>query len=174
MKVLLQAAAILASLWCAPHALAQAKEQSILQSISIDASPESVWAIAGNFVGLPRWFASIESAKVVLGKNNEVGCIRLLTRVNGTQVEERLLDYNPWDRSMTYTYAGGQPLFSDYFATLTVVDAGNGTSKVEWKARMTRLDYTVDDAAADAKITQLLSGAYMKGLENLKRIVEEK
>jgi uncharacterized protein YndB with AHSA1/START domain len=155
-----------------PLALAQAKEQSVLQTITINAPPEAVWAIAGDFVGLDKWYPLIESSKRILGRNNEVGCIRELTRLNGTKVEEKLIDYNPWDRMLTYTYAGGQPLSSDYFATLTVNDAGGGKSLVEWKARFKHLDYWVDDPAADEKMVKLLTAAYQKGLENLKRLSE--
>jgi mxaD protein len=156
----------------APLALAQAKEQSVLQTIMIDAPPETVWEIAGDFVGLDKWYPLIESSKRILGRNNEIGCIRELTRLNGTKVEEKLIDYNPWDRTLTYTYAGGQPLSSDYFATLTVNDAGGGKSRVEWKARFKRLDYTVDDPAADEKLVKLLTGGYQKGMESLKRLSE--
>jgi mxaD protein len=164
--------ATLLGLLAAPLALAQAKEQSVLQTIAIDAPPETVWAIAGDFAGLDKWYPLIESSKRILGRNNEVGCIRELTRLNGTKVEEKLIDYNPWDRTLTYTYAGGQPLSSDYFATLSVKDSGSDRSLVEWKARFKRLDYWVDDPAGDEKMVKLLTGAYQKGLENLKRIAE--
>jgi mxaD protein len=160
------------AIFIAPLALAQAKEQSVLQTITIDAPPETVWSIAGDFVGLDKWYPLIESSKRILGRNNEVGCIRELTRLNGTKVEEKLVDYNPWDRTLTYTYAGGQPLSSDYFATLTVDDAGGGKSRVEWKARFKRLDYWVDDPAADEKLVKLLTAAYQKGLESLKARAE--
>lgn len=154
------------------HAHAQARPQSILQTIDIDARAEVVWSIAGDFVGLPRWYPLIESSRLVLGRNNVEGCIRELTRLNGTRVEEKLIDYNPWSRSLTYTYAEGQPLFSDYVATLTVNEVGPGRSRVEWKANLTRLDYMVDDVAADEKIVALLSGAYQKGLARLKQLAE--
>lgn len=151
---------------------AQARPQSVLQTIEIDARPEVVWAIAGDFVGLPRWYPMIQSSRLVLGQNNVEGCIRELTRMNGTRVEEKLIDFNPWDRTLTYTYAEGQPMFSDYVATLTVKDLGAGRSQVEWKARLTRLDYTVDDTAADEKMVTQLSGAYQKGLQTLKQLIE--
>jgi mxaD protein len=156
----------------APAVFAQAKEQSVLQTITINAPPERVWTIVGDFARLDSWYPLIESSKLILGRNNEVGCIRELRRLNGTKVEEKLIDYNPWDRTLTYTYAGGQPLSSDYFATLTVKDSGSGKSLVEWKARFKRLDYWVDDRAADEKMVKLLTGAYQKGLENLKRVAE--
>lgn len=166
---LLSAAALLLS---SVNAYAQAQPQTVTQSLEIDARPEVVWAIAGDFVGLPRWYPLIASSRLVLGRNNEVGCIRELTRLNGTRIEEKLLDYNPWDRSLTYTYAEGQPLFSDYFATLTVLETGDGRSRVEWKASLTRLDHLVDDAEADAKMVSMLSGAYQKGLQTLKQLAE--
>lgn len=172
MKTLLTLLVSVVTLGITTHACAQAKEQSVLQTITIKARAENVWAIAGDFVGLPRWYPPIESARLVLGRNNTEGCIRELTRMNGTKVEEKLIDYNPWDRSLTYTYAEGQPLFSDYFANLRVMEVGPSTTKVEWRARFTRLDYLIDDAAADEKMVKLLSGAYQKGLENLKRLVE--
>jgi mxaD protein len=164
------AAAVAAA--CPQVVFAQAKEQSILETITIDATPDQVWALAGDFVGLAKWYPLIESSKLVLGRNGEVGCIRELTRLNGTKVEEKLIDFNPWDRTLTYTYAGGQPLSSDYFATLTVKDAGDGHSLVEWKARFKGLDYTVDDPARDEKLVKMLRGGYHKGLVSLKEKVE--
>ena len=156
-------------------ARAEAKELHVQHTITIDAPPEVVWAIAGDFVGLPRWYPPIESARLVLGKNNQVGCIRELTRRNGTKVEERLIDYDPWNRSLTYTYAEGQPMSSDYFATLTVKDAGDGKSLVEWKARFKRLAYWTDDPPPgqdDETVVKALNGGYKLGLETLKKVAE--
>ena len=156
-------------------AMGEAQEQRVAHTIVIDASPDEVWAVAGDFVGLPRWYPPIEASRLLLGTNNEVGCIRELTRRNGTKVEEKLLDYDRWNRSMTYTYAGGQPLSSDYFATITVSDAGGGKSQVEWKARFKRLAYWTDDPPPgqdDETVVKALNAGYKLGLENLKRIVE--
>jgi mxaD protein len=168
-------AAVLALAAAPLAAQAEAQEQRVEKTIVIDAPPDAVWAIAGDFVGLPRWYPPIESSKLVLGRNNEVGCIRELTRRNGTKVEEKLVDYNPWERSLTYTYAEGQPLSSDYFATLTVKDAGSGKSLVEWKARFKRLAYWTDDPPPgqdDETVRKALNAGYQLGLENLKKLAE--
>ena len=170
-------AAVLALAAAPLAAHAEAQEQRVEKTIVIDAPPDVVWAIAGDFVGLPRWYPPIESSKLVLGRNNEVGCIRELTRRNGTKVEEKLVDYNPWERSLTYTYAEGQPLSSDYFATLTVKDAGGGKSLVEWKARFKRLAYWTDDPPPgqdDETVRKALNAGYQLGLENLKKMAEGK
>jgi uncharacterized protein YndB with AHSA1/START domain len=156
-------------------ARAEAQEQRVEKSITIDAPPEVVWAIAGDFVNLPRWYPPIEASRLVLGRNNQVGAIRELTRRNGTKVEEKLIDYDPWARSLAYTYAEGQVLSSDYFATLTVKDAGNGKSLVEWKARFKRLAYWTDDPPPgqdDETVLKALNAGYQLGLETLKKLAE--
>lgn len=155
-------------------AYAQAQEQRVEHSIVIDAAPEAVWAVAGDFVGLDKWFPPAAASRLVLGRNNEVGCIRELTRRNGTKVEEKLIDYDPWNYSMTYTYVGGEVLSSDYFATLSVKPAG-GKSLVEWKARFKRLAYWTDDPPPgqdDETVRKALNVGYPLGLKTLKEIVE--
>lgn len=158
-------------------ALADAKELRIEHTIVIDAPPEAVWEVAGDFVGINKWYPPIPESKLVLGKNNEVGAIRELTRGNGTKVEEKLIDYDPWNRSLTYTYAEGQVMSSDYFATLTVKEAGPGKSLVEWKARFKRLAYWTDTPPAgqdDETILKALNAGYTLGLKSLKQTVEGK
>jgi len=169
-------AVLVALAWIAPEAFAaEANELTARQSISINAPPQAVWAILGDYNGLPRWLSFIEDSQIVVGTNNEVGAIRLVTRRNGTKVTERLLDYDPRGMRLAYTYIDGAVMASDYFPVLTVKDGGNGTSVVEWSARFRRLAYSVDPPPPgqdDKTLTDLYNGLYKAGLENLKRVVE--
>ena len=154
---------------------AQAQELHVGESIVIDAPPDAVWAVAGDFAHLDRWYPFVDASRLVLGRNGEVGAIREIRRLNGTKVEEKLIEFDPWNRQLMYTYAEGMPLTSDYFATLQVKDAGGGKSLVEWNARFKRLSYWTDQPPAgqeDATLTKLLSNAYKAGLQNLKKVVE--
>jgi Polyketide cyclase / dehydrase and lipid transport len=154
---------------------AEAPELRIAESITIDAPPDAVWALAGDFRGLDRWYPFIDASRLVLGRNGEVGAIREIRRLNGTKVEERLIEYDPWNRRLTYTYAEGAPMTSDYFASLQVKDAGGGKSLVEWNARFRRLAYWTETAPAgqeDETLVKVLTNAYKKGLENLKKVLE--
>jgi Polyketide cyclase / dehydrase and lipid transport len=160
-----------------PAIAADAPELRVEHSIVIDAAPAEVWEVAGDFVGLDRWYPPVVSSKRILGKNRAEGCVREITRANGTKVEEKLIEYDDAAMTMTYTYAGGQPISSDYFATLTVTDAGNGKSKVVWKARFKRLAYWTDDPPPgqdDATPLNALNRGYPLGLENLKKMVESR
>lgn len=159
-----------------PLFAAEAREMNIEHSIVINAPPEVVWDVVSDFNGLPRWLPVIVDSRLVLGENREVGAIRELTRANGTKVQEKLIAYEPWNRSLGYTYIGGQVGATDYFPTMTVSDAGNGKSKVVWKARFKRVAYWTDEPPAgqdDATPLNALNKVYPMGLENLKKIIEE-
>jgi mxaD protein len=168
---------VLAALaWFAPQAFgAEANELTARQSIRISASPEAVWGVVGDFNGLPRWLSFVEVSEIVLGTNNEVGAIRRISRRNGTKVTERLLERDPYNMRLAYTYVDGAVMASDYFPVLTVKDGGEGTSVVEWSAHCKRLNYWLDPPPAgqdDKSLTDLYNGLYKAGLESLKRTVE--
>ena len=160
-----------------PLLAADAPEMKIEHSIVINAPPEVVWDVISDFNGLPRWLPVIVASKIVLGKNRQEGAIRELTRANGTKVQEKLISYEPWNMSLGYTYIGGQVGATDYFPTMTVSDAGDGKSKVVWKARFKRVAYWTDEPPAgqdDATPLNGLNKVYAMGLENLKKVVEGK
>lgn len=165
--VLLTAAPVLA--------FAQAKELSTTQTIRINASPDKVWGYVGDFGGLARWFPPAESTRLVLRNRNEEGAIRELIRRNGTKVFEKLTEYDPYNMRLTYTYADGAVMASDYFATVQVKDAGGGQTEVVWSGRFTRLNYWQDPPPAgqdDESVTRFFTNAYKAGLDALKRAVE--
>jgi mxaD protein len=156
---------------------AEAPELRVEQSIEINAPADEVWEVAGDFVGISRWLPTIASGRMILGKNRESGSIRELTRMNGTKVEEKLLEYDSAQRTFTYTYVGGQPAASHYFATMKVDDVGGGKSRVKWKASFKRLDYWTDQpppGQEDETLLKAFNRVYTLGLETLKKVVEEK
>ena len=170
--VLLLAAGVLSS----ANVLADAEELSIFHSIAIDAPADEVWAMAGDFGGIQRWAPGTESSRLILHDRNETGAIRVLRRrSDGTQVTEKLLDYDPGNRRMAYTYVDGVVRASDYYSEMMVKDAGDGRSIVEWRGRFKRLAYWTDqppDGQDDKAALDFLNGAYKSGLDNLKKMLE--
>jgi mxaD protein len=176
MKLAKGLVSLLLAVSAAPLLAAEAPEMNIEHSIVINAPPEAVWEVVSDFNGLPRWLPTITESRIVLGKNREVGAIRELRRANGTKVQEKLIVYEPWNMTAGYTYIGGQVGATDYFPTITVSDAGDGKSKVVWKARFKRVAYWTDEPPAgqdDATPLNALNKTYQMGLENLKKLVEE-
>ena len=115
---------------------------------------------------------------MILHTRNETGAIRLLRRRgDGTQVTEKLLDYDPYNRRMTYTYVDGVVRASDYYSELTVKDAGDGRSVVEWRGRFKRLAYWTEEPPPgqdDKAVLDFLNGAYVSGLAGLKKVLESR
>ncbi len=177
MKDMAKGLLFLAALCFGQQAMAaDAPELKVEHSIVINAAPEQVWAVAGDFVGLNRWLSFIPESRLILGKNNQVGAIRELRRMNGTTVQEKLVEYETDPMTLTYTYVGGAVASTDYFSTMTVSDAGGGKSRVVWKARFKRLAYWTDtppEGQDDATPVNMLNKVYPLGLENLKKVVEE-
>jgi hypothetical protein len=170
-------AGVLTALTCiATQALgAEANVLTPHQSIRINAPSETVWAVVGDFNGSPRWLPLVERSEIVLGNNNRVGAIRLITRRDGTKVTERLLDHDPQAMRMAYTYVDGAVRATDYYPVLSVKDNGDGTSSVEWSSRFRRLAYATDPPPPgqdDQSLTDFYNGIYKAGLESLKRTIE--
>jgi mxaD protein len=162
-------------LLAATGAWADANLLSVTQTIRIDASPERVWRYVGDFGGLARWFTLIEGSRLVLKQGNEVGAIRELVRRNGTRVTEKLVEYDPWNMRLSYTYADGMVLASDYFSTMEVRPVGTDQAEVVWTGSLRRLNYWEDPPPPgqdDATLTQLYERIYSTGLAALKKTVE--
>jgi mxaD protein len=174
MKNLSRVVLLLLVCFAAPGFGADGNELSAKQSIRINATPEAVWAVLGDFNGTPRWLPLVTHSQIVFGTNNRVGAIRLVTRRNGTKVTERLLDRDPQNMRMAYTYVDGAVMATDYSPVLSVKDAGDGTSVVEWSARFKPLAYSGDAPSAEDEraLSGFFDGVYKTGLENLKRVVE--
>src|SRR5262245_19458561 len=104
----------IAGLFVSTLAVADAGELSIFHTIAIDAPADEVWAMAGDFGGIQRWSPGTESSRLVLHSRNETGAIReLRRRGDGTRVTEKLLDYDPYNRRMAYTYVDGEVRATD-------------------------------------------------------------
>ena len=175
MKLILTMVSALFAITSTQLFAADAKELSVEQSIRINAPPAAVWAVAGDFNGLPNWLPTIAESVIVYGTDNQIGAIRQLTRRNGTKVTERLIDYDPAAMRIGYTYVDGMVAASDYFPVMVVKDAGDGTTLVEWRARFKRLAYWMDPPPAgqeDQTLIDFFGKVYKSGLESLKQKIE--
>ena len=120
-------------------------------AIDIDASPEAVWALAGDFGGIGAWMPGLESCRVE-------GEDRILDTM-GMTITEQLVSRDDATRAITYGIVDGVPVES-HQATITVTAAGSG-SHVTW----------VVDATPD-EMADLMQGVYQGSLEALKAHVE--
>ena len=148
--------------------------QKINQSIAIQAPPEAVWKVVGDFGGIARWHPDVAKAEASGG--NAEGTTRRVTLKAGGTLAEGLDEWKADAR--TYSYRMSDPDLtalpvSSYSATLTVTPDGQG-SKVSWTGRFYRGDTgnePPDDLGDEAGRTAM-NRFVSDGLKGLKAAVE--
>jgi carbon monoxide dehydrogenase subunit G len=119
--------------------------------ITVNATPETTWAIVRDFHGLDTWMPGIDELK-------SEGDDRVLSMM-GMTIREHLVKLDEDGKSLTYSITEGAPVES-HEATITVSADGAG-SKVVWDVSV-----TPDDMAP------LLGGMYQQALVPLKEKAE--
>jgi hypothetical protein len=147
--------------------------QKVTETVEINASPEKVWKVIGNFQDM-SWHPSV--AKTEGKGGNEVNATRTLTLKSGGTIDEQLDQYDP--AKMTYKYEMHHPdvkviPVNDYSSILSVKGEGD-KSTVEWRGAFYRGFMNNDpppelnDEAAKKAVTDI----YRTGLDALKTKME--
>jgi hypothetical protein len=148
--------------------------QKVVEQITIDAPPATVWARIRNFDALKDWHPAI--AESPASKGNEEGSVRSLKLKGGGELTETIEAYD--DAKMRYSYRakdGGALPVTNYTSTLSVKGEGN-QSIVEWRGAFYR-GYPNNDPPPDKNdeaAVRAITGVYQSGLANLKKLVEGK
>jgi carbon monoxide dehydrogenase subunit G len=145
------------------------------ESIEINASPDKVWAVVGDFAHLEKWLPAVESSTAQGG--TEKGATRELKIKGGGTLKEELLNYDAGQ--MTLKYKVEDPTdpkvlpVNNYSSTIKVEPAGAG-SKVEWKAAYYRwfLNNNPPEGENEDAANSTVAKIYKEGLANLKAVVE--
>jgi mxaD protein len=90
--------------------------------VTVNASPDAVWAKVGDFAGVGDFFPGIESFRLE-GDDRVIGMF-------GMEIRERLLSRDDAARTISYSVVEGVPIES-HTATISVEADGDG-SKVTW------------------------------------------
>jgi Polyketide cyclase / dehydrase and lipid transport/Domain of unknown function (DUF4331) len=129
--------------------------QQVTESINLDATPDRIWELIGQFGG--DWHPLIANIKLIgIG----IGQLRMIETIDGKQIIERLDAIDNSTRSYRYTNISGIPA-SDYTGTLAVKPNGAGSS-VEWRAQY------LGNGQGDLIVRTIVSTLFKTGLESLK------
>lgn len=131
--------------------------RELVRTAVVDADPDTVWALIGDFHGLAAWHPHVPPSE-----KDDDGAVRLF-RVDGKVVaRERLLSRDDAARSYTYTVLDPMLPIGDYVATLAVRPHPDGVSQVVWRA-----DYRAEDAVVPQVEAVFGDGTYGTGLAAL-------
>ena len=174
-RLVLASLAGIASAGLARQALAHGPtRQKVTETIEINAPPEKVWAVVGNFQDM-SWHPAVEKTEGEGG--NAVGAKRKLTLKGGGAIAEELAKYEPEKMSLMYRITDVDvkvlPV-TNYASWLTVKPADGGKSIVEWRGAFYR-GYPNNDPPPelnDEAAVKAVTGVYKAGLEGLKKKIE--
>lgn len=173
MKLQLLAAAALA-VGVAGVALAHGPtRQKTEQKVEINAAPDKVWAIIGNFQDM-SWHPAVEKTEGSGG--NEKGAKRKLTLKGGGVIEEELASYDAGKMMYGYRITNVDvkvvPV-SNYSSKISVKGDG-GKSTVTWDGAFYRGFPNNDPPPelSDEAAKKAVDGIYSGGLEALKKKAE--
>lgn len=129
--------------------------QQVADSVNLDAAPDKVWELIGQFGGY--WHPLIANIKLI---GTGIGQLRVIETIDGKQIIERLEAIDNSTKSYQYTNISGIPA-SDYTGTLEVKPNGTG-STVEWRARY------LGNGQGDIIVRTIMLTLFKAGLESLK------
>lgn len=122
-----------------------------------DIAPDELWALIGDFHGIHKWVPGIQPSESLDG-----GARRKLTLGPDGAIVERLVDEG--DRSYTYAIEEGPIPVRNYQSTISVKDAGDGRSIVDWHGK-----FDVEEGTTDEAAVQIVEMVYDGGLDGLSK-----
>ena len=128
---------------------------SVTDRIEVNAAPDKVWALIGNFDA--SWHPLVANVKLIGGG---IGQLRVIETIDGKEMIERLEAIDNSARFYRYTCISGIPA-SDYTGKLEVTPNGTG-SRVEWSAQY------LPKGQGDVVVRAIVSTLFKTGLESLK------
>ena len=135
-------------------------------STTLDHDVETVWAVVGDFHGLPTWIGRIRSGEAEGGSGRgPVGSVRRLTlEPEGREARERLVRYDEPGRSYSYEFADAIPFpVGTYRGNVRVRPiTDSGATFIEWYGEFDC------DAAVLEQITGVFTAIYTEFLEDLR------
>ena len=129
--------------------------QSVTDRIDLNATPDTVWTLIGNFDA--SWHPLIANIKLI---GSGIGQLRVIETIDGKQIIERLDAIDNSARFYRYTTISGIPA-SDYTGRIEVKPNGAGSS-VEWGAQY------LPKGQGDIVVRTIISTLFKTGLESLK------
>lgn len=133
--------------------------RSIVETITIDVSPDEVWRVAGDPATIGEWVPALAGSSLS-------GAERFCTTGDGAKIAERILSHSDPDRAYTYEIVESPLPLRSYRSTLRV-DGHGGHSHVRWEAEFEALEPAQED-----QLEETFTGIYREGLLSLRAQLE--
>ena len=147
--------------------------QKVTETVEINASPEKVWEVIGNFQDM-SWHPAI--AKTEGAGGNEVDATRVLTLQSGGTISEKLVKYDADGKTYKYeiTDVDVKVLPVNNYSSMLSVKGEGDKSTVQWRGAFYRgfMNNDPPPELSDEAAVKAVKGVYRGGLDGLKAKVE--
>jgi hypothetical protein len=147
--------------------------QKVIETVEIDASPDKVWEVIGDFQDM-SWHPAI--SKLEGNGENEVNATRVLTLQSGGTIAEKLIKYDADNKRYKYeiTDVDVEVLPVKNYSSMLSVKGEGDKSTVEWKGAFYRgfMNNDPPPELSDAAAVKAVKNVYRGGLDALKEKVE--
>ena len=135
----------------------------IFVSSVVDAPTEKVWGIIRRFDAAADWLPFVKSSPIEDGGDPaRVGCVRVVTPIDGAVFREVLVALSDPERFYAYTFVGSPVPVRNHCTTLRVLPITDGDrSYVEWSSRFEI------DPEHEAQLVELMNRNFLAGLRSL-------
>jgi uncharacterized protein YndB with AHSA1/START domain len=130
------------------------------KTISIDASPQAVWAVLGDLAATTEWLPGTVAARMDES-------IRICSTADGHEIREEISDYSPETYSYRYRHLEVPLPVRSSTGTFAVHAGAGGSAVVVLDAELDALD-----AAMEPDLERMFGDALGQALESLRRRVE--
>lgn len=135
--------------------------QHLTNTIEIDASPDTVWAVLGELAATRAWLPGTVDARVD-------GTTRVCVMAGGAEVHEEISDYSTQRRTYRWRHLRVPLPVLHSSGRYTVTPGGNGGATVTLET-----EFTPVDPAAATELATMIEPAFQQSLHGLRRWVEE-
>ncbi|MBP1151963.1 SRPBCC family protein [Methylocaldum sp. RMAD-M] len=177
MKKLLSLVAVLSLLWAGFANAHGPSRQKVTETVDINATPDAVWALVGDWANPQKWLPPVESTTAQGG--TEKGATRELKLKSGGVIKEELKSYDASKMTMQYKITEVDPKdlpVANYSSNIKVEPNPAGGSKVEWNGAFYRsfMNNNPPPGQSDEAALKAVTELYKEGLANLKAVAEKK
>jgi uncharacterized protein YndB with AHSA1/START domain len=128
--------------------------------ITIDRTPDEVWALLGDLAAVTRWVPGVASARMEDTR-------RICTMEDGSEIHEEIAGFSDEHRRFEYDQIRHPLGFKRSEGTLAVEANGDSGSRVVWNAEIEFADSTHEE-----QLLGMLEQGYAGALQRLKEVVE--
>ena len=124
----------------------------------VEVAADRIWELVRDFGGIKSWSEGVDGVEV---EGEGIGAVRTI-KTAGIELQERLEAIDDAARSFSYAIISGPVPVQNYYATLTVHEAGEGRSRITWESTFEPQGASEEDCA------NLFRGVYQAGIAGVR------